>query len=71
MPAEDEEFKKEAHVCVKKVSVTAKGRKALQVLFIMQTIQTEITGSSSESCTYIKDAPDSPPPAVAMEVAEM
>lgn len=48
----------------------AKGGRNLQVLFIMQSIQREITGSSSESCTYIKDAPDSPP-AVAMEVAEM
>lgn len=38
--------------------------------FLMQSIQREITRCSSESCTYIKDAPDSPP-AVAMEVAEM
>lgn len=33
-------------------------------------IQRKMTRSFSESCTYIKDAPDSPP-AVAMEVAEM
>lgn len=36
----------------------------------MRPIQRQITRSSSESCTYIKDAPDSPP-AVAMEVAQM
>lgn len=47
-----------------------RGLRNLQVLFIMQSIQTEITEFFSESCTYIKDAPDSPL-AVAMEVAEM
>lgn len=38
--------------------------------FLTVPIQRKMTRSFSESCTYIKDAPDSPP-AVAMEVAEM
>lgn len=56
----------------KKASVTDKQREGgiCKSFFIMHSIQAEITGSSSESCTYIKDVPDSPP-AVAMEVAEM
>lgn len=40
------------------------------VFFLTVPIQRKMTRSFSESCTYIKDAPDSPP-AVAMEVAEM
>lgn len=74
-PGEDKELKKEVNVLSKASWCNSKvrGGRNLQVLFIMQSIQREITGSSSESCTYIKDAPDSPSPRplVAMEVAEM
>lgn len=70
-PGEDEESKREGNVCVKRGCVTAKsGEGESASPFYLQSIQREITGSSSHSCTYIKDAPDSPP-AVAMEVAEM
>lgn len=70
-PGEDEELKREGNVCVKRACVTAKsGEGESASPFYLQSIQREITGSSSHSCTYIKDAPDSPP-AVAMEVAEM
>lgn len=67
--------------CLKEVTVTAEaggGSLGVRGFFFsfffffssMRPIQRQITRSSSESCTYIKDAPDSPP-AVAMEVAQM
>ena len=51
--------------CLKKPTLTP-----TFFFFSMPSIQREMTRSFSESCTYIKDASDSPP-AVAMEVAEM
>lgn len=64
--------------CLKEATVTAEagggslGVRGFFLIFFssMRPIQRQITRSASESCTYIKDAPDSPP-AVAMEVAQM
>lgn len=53
---------KEAHLNTK--------RREKIAAFFMASIHRKMTSSFSESCTYIKDAPDSPP-AVAMVVVEM